>query len=131
MTVRLLLDTNAFLWAVRQPTKLSDRARALIKDTGNQLVVSAVVPWELAIKHRLGKLPEAAPVLADYAGTLGRLAATSLPITHSHTLGAGNLPWSHKDPFDRLLAAVATHENLPLVSADHVFHDAPGVTWIW
>ena len=105
--MRLLLDTNAFLWAVREPTKLSVHAEDLISTRDNELVVSALVIWELAIKYRSGRLPEAAPVVNDYAATLVRLGASSLPITHSHTLHAGLLPWEHRDPFDRLLAATA------------------------
>jgi len=129
--VRLLLDTNAFLWSVRQPDKLSATALTLLRDSSNQLLVPAVVPWELAIKHRLGKLPEAAPVIADYAATLVRLGATSLPITHTHTLFAGGLDWAHGDPFDRLLAAISVLEAVPLVSADTVFGSAPQVNWVW
>ncbi|MDR1798269.1 MAG: type II toxin-antitoxin system VapC family toxin [Bifidobacteriaceae bacterium] len=128
---RLILDTNAFLWAVRQPAKLSAKARETIADRANQLLVPACVPWELAIKHRLGKLPAAAPVITDYAATLVRLGASSLSISHQHTLLAGQLQWDHADPFDRLLAAVAVTEGAPLVSADAVFAKAPGVTWLW
>ncbi len=129
--MRLLLDTNAFLWAIREPSKLSARAGDALVDRGNKLIVPALVPWELAIKHRLGRLPEAGPVIADYAAVLLRLGATSLPVTHTHTLQAGLLDWDHRDPFDRLLAATAIMEGLPIVSKDQVFDDLPDVTRIW
>ncbi|MDR2973904.1 MAG: type II toxin-antitoxin system VapC family toxin [Propionibacteriaceae bacterium] len=129
--MRLLLDTHIFLWAVCEPTKLSQRVVDLLTDRDNELVVSAVVPWELAIKFHSGKLPEAEPVLADFGSTLLRLGASSLPITHSHTLHAGHLTWAHRDPFDRLLAAIAALEGMPLVSTDEVFDQAPGLRRIW
>jgi len=129
--MRLLLDTNAFLWAVRKPARLSTRARLALEDRGNDLIVPALVPWELAIKYRLGKLPEAGPVVADYAGTLIGLGARSLPMTHAHTLRAGLLDWDHRDPFDRLLAATAVVEGLPVVSKDAVFDQLPDLQRIW
>lgn len=129
--MRLLLDTNAFLWAVRDPTKLSPQVAELLTDRNNELIVSAVVPWELAIKYRLGKLPEAGPIVTDYAAVLLRLGASSFQITHTHTLQAGLLNWEHRDPFDRLLAAIAIMEGLPLVSKDHIFDELPDVRRIW
>ena len=129
--MQLLLDTNAFLWAVRQPSKLSSHATELLASRDHELIVSALVPWELAIKYRSGKLPEAAPIVADYASVLLRLGATSLPITHSHTLHAGLLEWSHRDPFDRLLAATAIMEGLPIVSKDSVFDELTDVYREW
>ena len=116
MTERLLLDTHTFLWAVREPAKLSQHAADLIADRGNDVLVPAMVAWELAIKYRSGKLPEAGPVVADYASVLVRLGASSLPNTHTHMLNAGLMDWAHRDPFDRLLAAIAINEGLPLVS---------------
>ena len=129
--MRLLLDTNAFLWAVREPAKLSAAAQDALSDRRNQLLVSAVVPWELAIKYHIGKLPEAGPVITDYAATLVRLGASSVPITHTHTLNAGLLTWDHRDPFDRLLASIAILEGLPLVSADTVFDQLSDVNRLW
>ncbi len=108
--MRVILDTHAFLWAVREPSKLSPLASDVLTDRANELIVPAVVPWELSIKYHSGKLPEAEPVVTDYASVLLRLGAASLPIQHSHTLNAGLLTWSHRDPFDRLLAAIAILE---------------------
>jgi len=129
--MRVLLDTNAFLWAVRQPDKLSRAAEEVLCTRDNELIVSAVVPWELAIKYQSGKLPQAAPIITDYAAVLIRLGASSSPVTHTHTLHAGLLEWSHRDPFDRLLAATAIIEGLPIVSADAIFDQLPDVRRIW
>ncbi|MDR2896138.1 MAG: type II toxin-antitoxin system VapC family toxin [Propionibacteriaceae bacterium] len=131
MTGRLLLDTHVFLWAVRAPEKLSTRVVALLEDRSNELLVCSGTPWELAIKYRSGKLPEAGPVITDYAATLLRLGASSLPISHSHSIQAGLLDWDHRDPFDRLLAGVAVIEGLPLVSRDEVFDSLPEVSRVW
>jgi len=129
--MRLLLDTNAFLWAVREPSKLSSHAKELLASLDNELIVPAVVPWELAIKHHSGRLPEAAPIVTDYASVLIRLGATSLPITHGHTLHAGLLEWDYRDPFDRLLAAIAIMEGCPIVSKDSIFDELPDVDRQW
>ncbi|MDR3359582.1 MAG: type II toxin-antitoxin system VapC family toxin, partial [Bifidobacteriaceae bacterium] len=114
--MRAVLDTNVLIWAARESAKLSAPARSFMRDRANQLVVPPSVSWELAIKHRKGKLPEAAALLADYSGLLARFGAATLPITDAHTLLAGRLEWAHEDPFDRLVAAVAIVEGLPLIS---------------
>ncbi|MDR1188797.1 MAG: PIN domain-containing protein [Bifidobacteriaceae bacterium] len=62
---------------------------------------------------------------------LARLGAVPFAITDTHTLLAGQLDWDHGDPFDRLLAAIATMENLPFVSADRIFSQVPGLRLIW
>ena len=129
--MRLLLDTHTLLWAVGQPSKLSDQAASLVGDPANELVVSAVVPWELAIKCHLGKLPPAAPLLLGWAAALQRLSATAMSITHAHALAAGGLAWTHRDPFDRMLAAQALSDSLPVVSADEIFDTLPGIRRLW
>ncbi|MDR0285046.1 MAG: type II toxin-antitoxin system VapC family toxin [Propionibacteriaceae bacterium] len=129
--MRLLLDTNVFLWAVREPAKLSPRVMGLLTSLDNELIVPAMVPWELAIKFRTGKLPEAELIVVNYAAVLLRLGATSLSVEHAHTLCAGLLDWGHRDPFDRLLAAIAVIEGLPILSKDSVFDERPDIRRIW
>ncbi|MDR1635607.1 MAG: type II toxin-antitoxin system VapC family toxin [Bifidobacteriaceae bacterium] len=129
--MRLLLDTHALLWAVRKPDGLSATAAALIADTDNSLAVSPVAAWELGIKARLGKLPEALPLLADYSAAMARLGAAPTPITDADALLASDLPWGHRDPFDRMLAAQALNRGLALVSKDMAFDQVRGIVRLW
>ncbi len=125
--MRLLLDTHILLWALIQPDRLSQVARAAIVDRDNSLHVSAASAWEIATKHRIGKLPEARAVVLGYADHLTRLGATSMPITDRLALDAGTFEWDHRDPFDRLLAVQAIHESATLVTVDTVFSGVPGL----
>jgi PIN domain nuclease of toxin-antitoxin system len=118
--MRLLLDTHILLWAALEPARLRPHLRCLLEDTGNTLLVSAVSALEIATKHRLGKLPGAADLLSQYAFVLGELGASELPVTTAHALKAGSWITPHRDPFDRVLAAQASVERLPLVSVDAV-----------
>ena len=125
-----LLDTHAFLWAVMQPDRLSPKVRRLLENTATDLVVSAATAWEIATKFRLGKLPGAHSVVADYDGAVRRLQAHSLPITDAHALRAGGYKQVHRDPFDRLLAAQAQIEGMTLVSKDRALR-AFDVELLW
>lgn len=128
--MRLLLDTHALLWALEGNTKLSTAAARAIGDPANVILVSMVSPMEIALKHKLGKLPEAARHVADWSATFAQLAAIPLSATVEHGALAGSLDLSHRDPFDRLLIAQALVERVPLVSNEMVF-DAFGVERIW
>ena len=114
----LLLDTHAYVWAVTAPHLLSDRAATAIADPGNQLMVSAASVWEMAIKHRAGKWPEAEVLLDQHDSVVERLGARTQPITAADAIRAGRLSWAHPDPFDRMLIAQANLEGLMLASAD-------------
>jgi PIN domain nuclease of toxin-antitoxin system len=116
--MRLLLDTHAFLWAVLEPGKLSRKVRARLESTATIIVVSSASAWEIATKYRLGKLPGAAILVAGYAQAIAGLQAEELTISSAHALKAGSWKASHRDPFDRLLAAQADLEALPLVTND-------------
>ena len=93
-------------------------------------LVSAASAWEITTKARLGKLPGAMEVAADVAGCIARQQFEGLDITVLHAQRAGRLPGTHRDPFDRMLAAQAQIEDLPIVSNDMVFDDY-SVTRIW
>ena len=128
MTV--LLDTHVLLWLLLEPTKLSKRVRSLLSDTGTEVLVSSATAWEIATKHRLGKLEHAADVVRGYSDHLRTALATELSISSAHALLAGGFKNAHKDPFDRLLASQSTLEGIPLVSNDRAFDEFP-VTLFW
>ncbi|MER3482298.1 MAG: PIN domain nuclease [Meiothermus sp.] len=128
--MRLLLDTHAFLWAVLEPGKLSRKVRARLEDTATVIVVSSASAWEIATKYRLGKLPSAATLVGGYAQAIAGLGAEELTISSAHVLKAGSWTANHRDPFDRILAAQADLEGLPLVTGDPVIaHFAVQTFW--
>ncbi len=118
--MRFLLDTHTLAWAVGDPSLLSERAFALLSDPQNVLLVSPASLWEMSIKYHAGRWPEVAPFMdeAQYAGFARRLGVQELPIRIPHTRIAGQFDVDHKDPFDRLLAAPALLEGVPLISKD-------------
>jgi PIN domain nuclease of toxin-antitoxin system len=112
--VRLLLDTHALLWAVSDPEELTERARDVLRDGRNEVLVSAASVWEIAIKRALGKLT--AP--DDLGPVLAAVSFSPLPISLEHASLAGSLPPHHRDPFDRMLIAQAQLESLTIVTRD-------------
>jgi PIN domain nuclease of toxin-antitoxin system len=128
--MRVLLDTHALLWAAFRKDLLSARARKLIQSSTNEILVSAASAWEIATKYRLGKLPHAQVLVEDFIVKVTSAGYVLLSISAEHALRAGRLPADHKDPFDRMLAAQAIHEDLPLVSNDERL-DAFGVRREW
>jgi len=127
--VKLLLDTHAFLWFVAGDERLSKRARRAMEAEGAELVLSAAVVWEMAIKAGLGRLVLPTTV-EDYVMEKMAEGFTMLPIDWPHAAAVERLPLHHRDPFDRLLAAQALEEKVPLVSSDSVFRSY-GVKVIW
>jgi PIN domain nuclease of toxin-antitoxin system len=128
--MRLLLDTHTWAWAVNDDPLLSARVRGLISDPSNELIVSAVVPWELATKFRVGKWAQAEAILRDLDAAISQQNVTSLEISHAHAKRGGLLPFPNRDPFDRILAAQAELEGVPLVTADRVFRQGT-IEVIW
>jgi PIN domain nuclease of toxin-antitoxin system len=127
----LLLDTHAFVWAISNPGRLGDAARAGVEDPVNRLFVSAATAWELATKTRLGRFPAAEPIVAQYRELVAALGAQELAVTSAHALRAGGLRWDHRDPFDRMLAAQASLEHATLVTRDGAFAALPGIDVVW
>jgi len=119
--VRVLLDTQVWLWMLAAPERLSEPSRALVVATDNELLLSAASAWEIAIKYALGKLrlPEAPGDLIPRL--MARTGITPLPVHHRHALRVATLPPKHRDPFDRLLVAQAQIEKVPILSADRSF----------
>lgn len=128
--MRLLLDTHAFLWWLAGDEALSVPARTAIADEGNDVFVSAASAWEITTKHRLGKLPGVASIVADLDGAVAGQGFIALPISLRHAQTGGALPGPHRDPFDRMLIAQAMVETLVLVSNEQVF-DIYGVARLW
>ena len=128
--MRVLLDTHALLWWLADSRRLSERARAAIRNEANDVVVSAVSAWEIATKHRLGRLPEADGLAGDIRGTIVGQGFSELPISIADAERAGRLPGPHRDPFDRLLIAQALGHDLAIVSNEKPF-DLYGAPRLW
>ena len=114
-----LLDAQIAIWAVIDQARLSAKARGQLTDSSNELVVSAVSVWEIAIKYPLLKRRDAPP----FSGRLAqeafmRIGFDLIHITSDHAAQVEQIPLLHGDPFDRLLLAQATWESMPLLSAD-------------
>jgi PIN domain nuclease of toxin-antitoxin system len=119
--VRLLLDTQCWLWWFAQPEKLNEGVIEHIADEANELWFSVASTWEMGIKVSIGKLALPEPI-GDYVSTrMTQLGARSLEITAPHALRVATLPLYHRDPFDRMLIAQAQAEEMTLVSADSMF----------
>ena len=128
--MQLLLDTHTLLWWLSGDEQISTAARTAIADEANGIFVSAASAWEITTKHRIGKLPGVAAVIADINAAILDQGFTGLPISLRHGQVAGALPGPHRDPFDRMLIAQAMLENLVLVSNELPF-DAYGVGRLW
>jgi PIN domain nuclease of toxin-antitoxin system len=128
--MQLLLDTHSFLWWLAGDDALSATARTAIADEGNGIFISAASAWEIATKHRIGKLPGVAAIVADLERAAADQGFIGLPISLRHGQVAGALPGPHRDPFDRMLIAQAMVENLVLVSNEQPF-DTYGVGRLW
>jgi PIN domain nuclease of toxin-antitoxin system len=129
--VTYLLDTHVVLWMLGDPDKLSAPARTVVADARSALAVSSVSALEVATKVRIGRLPAAEHLAATWEERLADLRLGSLPVTTAHALLAGTLAWDHRDPFDRLLAAQALHDNLVLVTADGALRSLAGLRTLW
>ena len=116
--MRILLDTQCWLWLHAEPERFGAEALAAIEDTRNRLFFSAASAWEIAIKYALGRLPLPVPP-ADYVPSRMRVADTAaLPITLEHAFRVAELPPHHRDPFDRMLVAQGQVEGLRLITTD-------------
>lgn len=128
--MKLLLDTHALFWAVEETTRLGPAALLAVQNQSNELLVSAATIWEVSIKVSIGKLSLSLPYLGWMKWAISGLNASLLPISLEHADRQSTLPFHHRDPFDRLLAAQALSENITLVSCDEVF-DQYSLTRLW
>ena len=128
--MRLLLDTHAFLWWLANDPALSGKARTAIADGRHECFVSLASCWEMAIKCSLGKLRLTQPVERFIPDEISANGFHLLGIDFRHVAKVETLPFYHRDPFDRLLAAQALLEKMTIVSCDTVLSEY-GVKRIW
>lgn len=128
--MRFLLDTHTLLWSFNDSPSLSPRARRLIEEGRNEILVSAASAWEIATKVRLGKLSTGDELIADLDRYLAQMRCEALSISIDHAVRAGRLSGEHRDPFDRMLIAQAQAENLAIISSDRIF-DTYHVHRVW
>ncbi len=123
--LRLLLDTHIFLWWLFDDSRLSRTLRDTIGCIDNTIFVSSVSVWEIATKFRLGKLPEASIVAENVPAWIDKAGFKPLSASPLHAQLAGEWKLSHRDPFDRMLAAQAKLENVSLATVDKVLLEFP------
>jgi PIN domain nuclease of toxin-antitoxin system len=128
--MKVLVDTHTVLWAGLSPARVGKRAQAILADESNEIFVSAASAWEIATKVRLGKLAQAADFEREFFARVDQAGYTLLSITTAHALRAGRLPGDHRDPFDRMIAAQALAEDIPILSIDPKL-DFFGISRIW
>jgi PIN domain nuclease of toxin-antitoxin system len=124
--MKLLLDTHALIWALEGSARLSKRSRRAIEDPANEILVSAVSAWEIAIKEAMGRLqvPDDLIEAIDEAGFARR------PLGFAEARRLKELPAHHNDPFDRMLICHALEEQCAIVTKDAQFKRYPVAT-VW
>lgn len=128
--MKLLLDTCTFLWVARGDAALSAEAASLFRDPGNEVWLSSVSAWEIAVKHRLGKLPLAEAPSRYVPRERLRHGIDALPLAEADALLLDRLPDVHADPFDRLLICQAIRNGMTLLTPDPWIHRYP-LTVAW
>ena len=128
--MKLLLDTHSFMWWDSESARLSRKALALMKSEENSLLVSVVSLWEIQIKRKIGKLDYDVPLREMIESQQQKSGIIVLPVTLEHIVALDSLPDYHRDPFDRLLIAQASVEQVTLVTHDPVIARYP-VQTIW
>lgn len=128
--MKLLLDTQCFLWWFAEPERLNSDAIEQIVAADNELFFSVASAWEIAIKVGIGKLPLPEPVDSYVASRMRLLGAKYLDILFPHACKVATLPLLHRDPFDRMLVSQAQIEQMTLVTADEILAQY-GIDLLW
>ncbi|MGB3640137.1 MAG: type II toxin-antitoxin system VapC family toxin [Rivularia sp. (in: cyanobacteria)] len=128
--MKLLLDTQCWLWWFSEPEKLNEETIEQIVTETNEIWFSVASVWEIGIKVAIGKLPLPEPTLYYISTRMTQLGARMLEITAIHALQAASLPLHHGDPFDRMLIGQAQIEDMTIASADSMF-DRYQISLIW
>jgi PIN domain nuclease of toxin-antitoxin system len=123
------LDSSTLIWATSARQFLSAAATTAL-ESGDEIYVSAASAWEVATKHRSGRLEHAGPLVHDWLGHLDRFGYRHLDIAQRHALRAGGYDVAHSDPFDRIIAAQAELEGMAVVASNRAFDLIP-VTRTW
>lgn len=122
-----LLDTHAVIWLTSRRRSVRPDLVDRLNQPDSRVLVSSVSAFEVTTKVRLGKLDDARDLADHWTQSMVDLGVMTMDLTAAHAVTAGQLVWSHRDPFDRLLAAQAISDDLALVTADRVFLSAPGL----
>ena len=116
--MRILIDTHYVLWAAIDSARMKPWAKELLASLHNDILVSAASLYEISLKVRRGKLPEAVEFESDLIDNIERLGYTLLPLERESMMRAARFETAHADPFDRMIAAQAIQNNLPILSTD-------------
>jgi PIN domain nuclease of toxin-antitoxin system len=121
--MKYLIDTQILIWFQLNDRQLKPAVKAILTERNNQIFVSDVSLYEIAIKKKVNKLPHFIASVDDVIDVIQKDKFKFMAISHSHILAYDNVPYleTHKDPFDRLLIATALAEGLSLISADEKF----------
>ena len=128
--MRLLIDSNVFLWTAFDPSQLSSRARAAVEDPDNTLVVSTITPLELALAASKGRLALGDSVEGFFRDHMDDLEAEELPFAMQHAFSTIRFSYTLRDPMDRALAGQASWEGLPMITRDRVIPTL-GIQVVW
>lgn len=123
--MRALLDTCTFLWVAADAPELSPAARGLVEDPTNEIFLSAVSAWEIAIKHAIGRLRLPEPPSTYVPDRRKRLSLQPLPLSEDEAVAVEKLPAAHRDPFDRMLVSQAITRGLTIVTPDKLITQYP------
>ncbi len=120
--MKYLIDTHVFIWFVENLPNLRQAARNLIESNNSEIYISIASLWEISIKTSIGKL-QMNRKFEDIIDVLNENSIEILPITFAHTIENNQLPFHHRDPFDRIIVSQAIIENMNFVSSDDVFDE--------
>jgi PIN domain nuclease of toxin-antitoxin system len=129
--VRVLLDTCALLWLVGDPTRLSTSARTVLADPETELCISAISAFEIAVKHRKGKLALPLPAREWLREAFEIYAIQDLPVTSEIAAMAPDVAVPHADPCDRMIIATAQVHKIPVITSDHLIAECVDIDILW
>lgn len=128
--MKILLDTCAFLWLATETNRISAKAKELFADPDNEVFLSTVSCWEIAVKHAAGKLKLPEPPLKLVPAWREIYGLGTLPLDEESALHAGRLPRLHADPFDRMLICQSITQSMPILTPDELIAQYP-IRTIW